>query len=106
MVEQHYVRVETVNADALAAALERFEPQCIPTRQLDIRGGGNIGAQAADAHDQAGVTQYPLQRHDALQVERVARVVLRDQQHPRHGGVDILDGGHGGLHAQRLEFRI
>ena len=44
-----------------------------------------------------------LQRFDVLQVERVARVVLRDEQHAARVGTDPLDGGLDRLHAQRQE---
>ena len=53
-----------------------------------------------------GVTQDQRQLCHVLQIELVARVVLRDEQHAARLRADLLDGALRGLHAQRQEIRI
>jgi hypothetical protein len=77
-----------------------------PSGRSSVVGFGDLRQQAADAHVQPRVVQDGCQARDVHQVELVARVVLRHQQEVPRLGTDLLDGRHGGLHAQRQEGRV
>ena len=106
VVEQDGARVEVLESDAAVVAHQRFHHQGRIVRHLDGRRLGDRRVERADAHVQSGLAHDFRQASHILQVEGVARVVLRDQQQVLRIRADLLDRRHGGLHAQGLECRV
>ena len=106
VVEQHHARIEIGEAHAPAVAHDRLERQRAPARQVDRRRRVEIRDERAQANAHPRLAQDVLQRLDVLQIERVARVVLGDEQHAARIGTHALDRRLDRLHAQRKERRI
>ena len=106
VVEQNRARVEILESQAIAATHQGFEQQRLPIGQFDRRRFGNVGQERAEANIQTGQSQDVDQTGDVLQIEGIARVVFRNQQHAAGIRADFLDGDHRRLNAQRDEIRI
>ena len=106
VVEQHHAGIEVDETDAAALAHDRLQRELPATRQVERRRLLEVGNQRADANAHAGLAQDALKRGDVLQVERVAGVVLGDQQHAARVRADALDRRLHRLDAERQEGRV
>ena len=94
------------SAHAPAVAHDRLERQRAPARQIDGRRLPEIRDERAQANAHPRLAQDVLQRLDVLQIERVARVILGNEEHAARVGAHALDRRLDRLHAQRKERRI
>ena len=63
----------------------------------------DLRQQRTDAHIQPGLAQDARQLLQVLQIELVARVVFRNQQHAARFRADLFHRALHGMHAQRNE---
>ncbi len=101
VVEQDGAGVEVLQAQAPAIAQQRLHREVAAVRQRDARGLGDGVVERAQAHVQAGLVEDLHQALHVREIERVARVLLRDEQQVLGFRADLLDGRHRGLHRQR-----
>ena len=106
VVQQDHARVEVVQAHAPAVALHGLERERRAVAEVELRHLRDLGIERPDAHAHARLAQDAFERRDVVQVERVARVILGNQQHAARVGAHALDGRLDRLHAQRQERRI
>ena len=106
VVEEHHAGIEIGEADAPARAHDRLQREAAPRGERNGRGLGESRDQRAKTHAHARLREDVAQRVDVLQIERVARVILGDEQHAARVGAHALDRGLDRLHAQRQEGGI
>ena len=106
VVEQHHAGVEVGEPDPASVANDRLQREDAAGRQLERRRLGEPWHQRADAHAHSGLREDVAQRLDVLQVERVARVILGNEQHAARVRAHALDGRLDRLHAKRQESGI
>ncbi len=101
VVEQDGAGVEVLEPQAALVAHDRLQRDRVAVGQRD---GGrllDLRADGAHAHVEPGHVEDALQLDHVREVERVAAVVLGDDEEVARLGADLLDRGHGGLHGQR-----
>ena len=82
VVQQHEAGREAVGQmHALAGAQQGLEQNGVPQRGFEFGRLGDFGVQAAQAHGKAGLLQDIAQGIHVFQIERIARVVFRHNQH-------------------------
>ena len=77
---------------AAAGAQQRLDGQPVTQCGFQLHRFGDFGIQAADAHFKAGIAQNAGQRVNVLQIEGVAGVVFRHQQHRTGVVAGAIDG--------------
>ena len=91
---------------APAGTDDRFERDRASGGQIDRRGRREVRDERPQANPHPRLAQDVLQRLDVLQIEGIARMVLRHKQHTSRVGADAFDGGLYRLHAKREKRRI
>ena len=101
VVEQDRAGVEVLQPEPPAVAHQGLERQCIAVGQVDLRRRFDAVVERAQAHVEPGLMEDLHQPRDVAQVERIARVLLGNQQQVARFGTDFFDRGHRRLHGER-----